>query len=85
MEPETTYTWFVTAVDPDGSGGFTEEVYNFTTEYNNPPNTPIIPSGLTDVEAGAVSLYETSAMDPDGHQVQYRLTGAMNNIVIGHH
>jgi hypothetical protein len=40
----TTYTVWVNATDPDGSGLYTRMWYEFTTHLNNPPNSPSNPS-----------------------------------------
>jgi plastocyanin len=43
----------------------------FATIYNNPPRTPIMPSGNASGTPGANYCYFTSAIDPDGDQVEY--------------
>jgi hypothetical protein len=69
LDYNTTFTWFVNATDPDGSGETSEEVYTFTTELegNNPPviSNPDPPDSNTDV---SVSLSELSVLieDPEG-------------------
>ena len=40
----TTYTVWVNATDPGGSGNYTREWYIFTTKANSPPNAPSNPS-----------------------------------------
>ena len=39
----TTYTWFVNATDPSGSGSYTRDVYTFTTKYEVSENTAGVP------------------------------------------
>jgi len=53
-----TYTWMVTAEDPDGSGQTTEKTYSFTTVENNPPDFSIQnPSdGSFDIPLGLSSI-----------------------------
>jgi PKD domain len=51
-----------------------KDVRNFTTTregLNNPPNTPITPSGATTGEVGISYQYMTRTTDPDGDDVQY--------------
>jgi hypothetical protein len=68
----TTYNWYVSAVDPSGSGQTTSEVYTFTTEsvVNNPPNKPTI-TGETNGKRGNSYSYSATTTDPDDDQVFY--------------
>ena len=42
------------------------------THSNNPPNTPVTPSGSTLLNVNQSSTYRTRTIDPDGDQVQYK-------------
>ena len=71
MEFGTTYYWQIEAWDSYGLTT-TGPIWSFTTEYNNPPNTPSSPSpanGATNVQLN-VELSWTGG-DPDGHDVYY--------------
>jgi len=63
----TTYTWYVNATDPSGSGEWTRDAFTFTTKAaNQPPNTPSSPSPSNN--AVGVSLNPTLRVyvsDPD--------------------
>jgi plastocyanin len=43
-----------------------------TAGANQPPNTPTTPTGPVSLNVGQSGTYSTSAVDPDGNQVQYR-------------
>ena len=66
-----TYTVWVNATDPDGSGLYTRTWYTFTTRSNSPPNKPERPSGETNGKINTPYMYTTSTTDPDGDQVYY--------------
>jgi len=64
----TTYTWYVNATDPTGSGTTTAESYTFTTEYaNNPPvfSNENPSNGATDVSI-TTSHLTVYISDPEG-------------------
>jgi len=95
LDYSTTYTWYVSCMDT-GSGNWTNNSYQFTTEsnggdgdgdggglpppggdtntsgQNNPPETPVKPSGPTFVEMGVEYEYMSSTYDIDGEQIRYR-------------
>jgi len=65
---DTTYTWYVNATDPTGSGTTTAESYTFTTEYaNNPPvfSNENPSNGATDVSI-TTSHLTVYISDPEG-------------------
>jgi chitodextrinase len=68
LEYATTYTWFVNATDPNGSGRTTRAVYTFTTELfpNNPPYEPSNP-GPSHGESNVFLLatFNWTGGDPD--------------------
>jgi YD repeat-containing protein len=68
----TTYEWYVIANDSILENR--SETWSFTTRYppNQPPNTPLTPSGSSSGYTRTSYSYSTSATDPDGDKVQYR-------------
>jgi len=70
----TTYTVWVNATDPTGSGVYTKAWYTFTTQQqqNQPPNKPNKPTGETSGKLNTPYTYSTSTTDPDGDQVYYQ-------------
>jgi hypothetical protein len=69
----TTYTVWVNATDPGGSGQYTRRWYTFTTQQqqNNPPNKPNKPTGTSSGKLNTPYVYSSSTTDPDGDQVYY--------------
>ena len=51
-----------------------------STSGNTPPNTPTTPSGPITRNVGQSGSYSTSAIDPDGDQVQYRFDFDANGV-----
>jgi len=66
----TKYYWKIVAFDSFNASTIGPE-WAFTTA-NNPPNTPETPSGPTNLGINEPGTYSTSAIDPQGEQVQYR-------------
>jgi len=79
LEYDTTYTWYVNATDPDGSGNTTGVFYTFTTMSNDPPviSNPNPSNGATDI---AVTLSELSVTieDPEGDTIDWSITTSPN-------
>ncbi|MFA5101599.1 MAG: C25 family cysteine peptidase [Candidatus Thermoplasmatota archaeon] len=73
MTYSTTYTVWVNATDPSGSGEYTSSWYTFTTQQqeNNPPDKPETPTGETNGNINIIYTYTTSTTDLDGDQVYY--------------
>jgi len=69
----TTYTIWVNATDPSGSGQYTRAWYTFTTyqQGNNAPNKPETPTGETNGNINTLYTYTTSTIDLDGNPVYY--------------
>ncbi|HWR64253.1 MAG TPA: hypothetical protein VN365_07625, partial [Candidatus Thermoplasmatota archaeon] len=70
----TTYTIWVNATDPTGSGQYTREWFIFTTinqQQNTPPNKPETPTGTINGKINILYTYTTSSTDPDSEQVYY--------------
>ena len=69
----TTYTVWVNATDPAGSGVYTRKWYTFTTQVqqNLPPNKPNTPSGPVSGKINSAYNYTTSTIDTNGDQVFY--------------
>jgi hypothetical protein len=65
----TTYTVWVNATDPNGSGLYTKKWFTFTTA-NLPPNRPVI-DGPSSGKAGVSYIYNFIAVDPDGNDIYY--------------
>jgi len=70
LTEETTYTWYVNATDPSGSGEWTNNTYTFTTGTltgNNPPSfsnvNPV--NGTSDVSVD-ISSMSLTIEDPEG-------------------
>lgn len=72
LEYDTTYTWYVNATDPSGSGETITESYTFTTEslQNFPPSAPII-SGSRDGSAGSPYSYNFLSTDQNNDDICY--------------
>ena len=71
LEFGTTYYWQIIAEDEYGAST-TGPIWDFTTEINNPPNTPSNPDpddGETDVELDPILSW--TGGDPDGDSVTY--------------
>ncbi|MCK4995593.1 MAG: PKD domain-containing protein [Thermoplasmatales archaeon] len=75
LQYDTTYTWYVTATDPDGSGETTTETYTFTTVANNPPviSNPDPEEGATEIPITLAELTVTIE-DPDGDPFDWTIT-----------
>jgi RHS repeat-associated protein len=73
LSGSTTYTVWVNATDPGGSGQYTRKWYTFTTQQqqNNAPNKPATPQGTTSGKLNTPYVYWSSTTDPDGDQVYY--------------
>lgn len=70
----TTYTIWVNATDPTGSGQYTRAWFIFTTidqQQNNPPDKPETPTGTLNGKINVLYTYTTSTTDTDGDQVFY--------------
>ncbi len=66
----TTYTIWVNATDPDGSGLCTREWYTFTTKANEPPNQPTI-TGPAKGKIRVAIKYNFTTTDPDNDTMSY--------------
>jgi hypothetical protein len=68
-----TYTVWVNATDPTGSGLYIRKWYSFTTQQqqNVPPNKPTTPSGETSGKFCVSYVYESYTTDIDGDQIYY--------------
>ncbi|MCK4365896.1 MAG: hypothetical protein KAW45_07585 [Thermoplasmatales archaeon] len=75
LQYDTTYTWVVTASDPDGSGETTVETYTFTTMSNDPPviSNPDPSNGATGVSV-TISELSVTIEDPDGDPIDWTIT-----------
>jgi len=71
LDYNTTYSWYVNAVD-SGSGETTSEVYTFTTEStsNNPPIKPTI-EGPISGNIGIPYTFIFTSTDSEGDNIQY--------------
>jgi hypothetical protein len=69
----TTYTVWVNASDPTGTGIYTREWYTFTTQENTnlPPDKPERPSGSTSGGIHVEYTYSSSATDMNGDFVWF--------------
>jgi len=54
-------------VSPPGGGG-----QDVIPEQNNPPDTPVKPSGPTLIEMGVEYMYTSSTVDVDGDEIRFR-------------
>ena len=70
LEYSTTYTIWVNATDPNGSGLYARNWYTFATKANQPPGLPII-TGPIKGKAGRVTYYNFTSIDPDGDGIYY--------------
>ena len=70
LEYSTTYTIWVNATDPNGSGLYTRNWYTFATKANQPPGLPII-TGPIKGKVGRVTYYNFTSIDPDGDGIYY--------------
>ncbi|MDD2754514.1 MAG: PKD domain-containing protein [Methanothrix sp.] len=66
-----TYQVKCNTTDSKGSSSMWSKSLNVTIADNNPPDTPIIPSGPTSGFSGTAYNYVTSANDPDDNHVRY--------------
>jgi hypothetical protein len=66
-----TYHVKCNATDSKGSSSMWSRSFNVTIADNNPPDTPIMPSGPTSGLSNTAYNYATSANDPDGDPVKY--------------
>lgn len=62
------HSGFVSISANDGGG---VRYFNIDLFINNPPNTPVKPSGPTSVEEGRSYQYSTRTTDPDGDNIRY--------------
>jgi len=68
---EGTYQVKCNTTDSKGSSSMWSKSLNVTIADNDPPDTPIMPSGPTSGFSGTAYNYVTSANDPDGDHVKY--------------
>jgi hypothetical protein len=68
----TTYTIWVNATDPTGSGQYTRKWFTFSTSASMPPSLPVI-DGTTSGKVGVSYYYNFVAIDPNGDDVYYRI------------
>ncbi|RLF39919.1 MAG: hypothetical protein DRN12_06310, partial [Thermoplasmata archaeon] len=75
----TTYTWYVNATDPSGSGTYTRAVYTFTTKTNNPPtfSNENPANGATNVPI-TLSQLSIDIADPDGDTFDWTIETSPN-------
>jgi hypothetical protein len=66
-----TYKVKANATDSRGATSEYSSSLTVTIAANNPPNTPSMPSGPASGKPGTSYSYSTSAIDPDGNQVNY--------------
>jgi hypothetical protein len=66
----TTYTVWVNATDPTGSGQYIRRWYTFTTKVNQPPITPTI-TGPAQGKIKVDIAYNITTTDPNGDNVSY--------------
>jgi hypothetical protein len=59
------------STDSKGASSGWTDILNVTINDNDPPNTPIVPSGPALGRCKASYRYATSANDPDGDRVKY--------------
>jgi hypothetical protein len=73
MNSGTMYYWKIVSWD-EHKISTAGPLWDFTTGVasNNPPNTPSVPTGPVTRLKEVSGMYSTSAVDPDGDQVQYR-------------
>jgi len=69
LDFETTYYWRIVAWDNHKSYTI-GSIWNFTTEENSPPDSPII-TGQTSGNSGTSYIYNFNATDPHEHDVYY--------------
>ncbi|HEC77405.1 MAG TPA: PKD domain-containing protein, partial [Thermoplasmatales archaeon] len=70
LVPDTQYYWQVIAWDEYGIPTL-GPIWTFHTAGNNPPQTPNIPCGPIKGLIGETYCYTTSAIDPDGDEIQF--------------
>ena len=68
----TTYTVWVNATDPTGSGQYTRMWFIFSTSASIPPSLPVI-DGPASGKVGVSYYYNFVAIDPNGDDVYYRI------------
>jgi hypothetical protein len=59
------------ATDSKGASSVLSKPLNVTIADNDPPDTPIVPSGPTSGRSSTTYNYATTANDPDGDHVRY--------------
>jgi len=70
LDPMTTYYWYTVAQDDEY--GVHSAIWSFTTGVSNqPPSVPNQPIGRTILYQGFDFSYQTSATDPEGHDIFY--------------
>ena len=78
--PITTHSWPIYGNYPvrlrvtDNDGNMATRSYTVGVGAdNNPPNKPTTPIGPSNINVGQTGQYKTSAIDPDGDMVKYRV------------
>ena len=68
----TTYTWYVSARDPEGSGEWNDAIFEFTTEFDTPDISGTTPADGSD-EVPLNPTLSVDIHDPQGDAVEWEI------------